>query len=73
MNDWTARSIDIPLDFLDEGAYQADVFADGPNADRIGNDYTRTIRAVKKGETITVQLAPGGGWTARLMPGKPTE
>ena len=45
-----------------------DVWADGPNADRNGMDFTRTTREVSRADTLRLQLAPGGGYVARLRP-----
>jgi alpha-glucosidase len=68
MTDWTARDLTLRLDFLGEGSYQAELFSDGVNAHRIGNDYQKTKRQVTRGETITVTMAPGGGWAAKFTP-----
>jgi hypothetical protein len=53
-----------------EGGYRAEIFADGMNADRDATDYTRTVQTLEGGKPVTVKLAPGGGWTARLEPAK---
>jgi alpha-glucosidase len=68
MTDWTARDLTLRLDFLGEGTYQAEIFADGINAHRIGNDYQKTTRQVTRGDTLTVTMAPGGGWAAKFTP-----
>lgn len=71
MTNWTARSLKIKLDFLQAGkVYHATIFKDGPNADRIGNDYVKTEMQVKKGDKMTVEMASGGGWSARFTLGK---
>ena len=41
---------------------------DGINADVRAIDYKKEHRAVRKGQTIRLNLAPGGGWVARLTP-----
>ena len=69
INNWTARELTLDLSFL-SGAYRAEIFADGINADRDATDYTREVRAVEGGKPLTVRMAPGGGWTARLTPAK---
>lgn len=66
MTDWTARDIEIDFSFLEEGTFEADVFADGINADRAAEDYKHTSLRVKSGDKVKVHLAPGGGWTAIL-------
>lgn len=67
MTDWSPRTLNVNLDFLQDGkTYKAEIFADGLNAARVGNDYTLTKRTVKKGDHLQLQLAPGGGWAARF-------
>ncbi len=69
INNWTARELTLDLSFL-KGGYTAEIFADGINADRDATDYTRTVRRLEGGKPLTVKLAPGGGWTARLEPAR---
>jgi len=66
LNNWTARDITVDLDFLGEGLWNADIFSDGVNADRCGEDYRRSSDTVDSSGRINVHLAPGGGWTARI-------
>ena len=41
MTNWTPRSCTIDLSFLGEGNYEAEIFADGVNADREATDYKK--------------------------------
>ncbi len=74
VNDGTAREVTVSFDFLDPGkTYRATIWKDGEGATyetearhRIAYD-SRTIR---KGDTLTLWLAPGGGAAVRLQPGK---
>ena len=66
MTDWTARTIDVPLTFLPAGTYAATIVSDGMNADRYAADYRIEKREVKSAATLTLRLAPGGGYVARL-------
>jgi len=70
MTSWTPRTIQLKMDFLGSGNYTAEIFSDGPNAHRVGTDYVRTVKQVKAGDEISVEMAPGGGWTARITPVK---
>ncbi len=64
---WQAHKVQMSLDFLDsDKSYEIEIFSDGQNADRVGNDYQVTKKIVKKGEIINADLAPGGGYAARL-------
>jgi alpha-glucosidase len=66
MTNWTARDLDLDLSFLGSGSYQADIYRDGPNADRVGIDYRRETRRVSSTDRLKIHLAPGGGWAARV-------
>jgi alpha-glucosidase len=68
MTDWTARELNMKLDFLGEGTYNAELFMDGVNADRIGSDYQKLTRQVTRNDQIKVSMAPGGGWAAKFTP-----
>jgi alpha-glucosidase len=72
MTDWTPRELIVDFFFLDEGSYIVDVYRDGINADRIGNDYEKIVRTISREDRMTIGLAPGGGWAARItrVPGK---
>ena len=68
MTDWTSRSLDIDLSFLPEGTLTMDAYQDGNNADRWASDYKKTTSRVNKGTRLTIRLASGGGWAARIHP-----
>lgn len=67
MTNWNPRTLTVNFDFLDpDQSYQAEVFMDGPNAERVGSDYSRVTKTVKKGDEIKLEMAAGGGWSARF-------
>jgi alpha-glucosidase len=66
MTDWTARTLNIPLSFLDNEKYHAIIYADGINADRYASDYILSNQYLTRIDTLNIQLAPGGGWVARI-------
>ena len=80
-NDWflgaigdeEPRSSTITLDFLDPGrSYTAEIYRDGPGADwKTDGRHSIVIekREVKRGDTMTLQLAPGGGQAIRFVAG----
>ena len=68
MTDWSERKLKVDLFFLGKGKYEAVVFADGPNASRIGIDYTKSVKSVSSKDVLPVHMAPGGGWAAHLKP-----
>ena len=66
MTDWSPREIELPLSFLPNGAWTADLWQDGPNAARYGADYAHASRPVAASDHVTIRLAPGGGWVAHF-------
>jgi len=66
MTDWTARTLDIDLLFLPVGTFRMDAYEDGPNAYRVGIDYKKKKLSVNKNSRIKINMAPGGGWAARI-------
>ena len=69
--DWDKiRAVDLLAvlrSFLGKGQWKADIFADGPNADRAGIDYARSAATVKPTDALTLKLAPGGGYAAKFV------
>jgi len=64
-----ARTLELRLDFLDEGAtYRAVIYEDGPTADFERNPYEMTIRQqeVNCQSTLTLRLARSGGAGIRI-------
>jgi alpha-glucosidase len=66
MTDWTPRNLEVDLSFLPEGNFTMEVYQDGVNADRYASDYKKTTVAVNKNTKLTLPLASGGGWAARI-------
>jgi alpha-glucosidase len=61
--DATARTLEIPLDFLGKGRYAATIIRDGKDARYDGDRLSHTVqkRTVRSAEKVKVRLAPGGG------------
>ncbi|RPI00991.1 MAG: Retaining alpha-galactosidase, partial [Calditrichaeota bacterium] len=68
ITDWTARQMKVSLNFLTQGQWQAEIYCDGINADRYASDYAVHRRMVQREDTLMLELAPAGGWVARLSP-----
>ncbi|MFL6450900.1 MAG: glycoside hydrolase family 97 protein [Bryobacteraceae bacterium] len=62
------REIDVPLEFLGPGKYQAQIFADAPDADRYPKNVAITRRAVDQTTHLKAKLASGGGYAVRIVP-----
>lgn len=69
VTDGEARDLQLPLDFLGEGRYQAIIYEDGPDADYRTNPYPMTIRRldVDRSSVLNLHLAPGGGVAIQLL------
>lgn len=68
MCDWTARTLTVKLDFLNDGDYSFTSCEDGINADRNATDYVIRNSSVIKGDLLTINMAPGGGFMMRIEP-----
>jgi len=71
MTDWTPRQGHVELSFLGDGNYQMTAYEDGPDAAHRASDYRKTTTAVGRTTKVTMKLAPGGGWAARIQPRLP--
>jgi alpha-glucosidase len=67
MTNWTARDIRIPLSFLGQGEYKAEMYKDGPDADRHPTEVTSATQAVTARDSFSVRLARGGGFVVRFQ------
>ena len=63
-----ARKLTVDFSFLDDKNYTAQIWQDGINADRNGNDFKMITQEVNKNTKLEISLAPGGGWVARVFP-----
>jgi alpha-glucosidase len=69
VTDEQARDAVVRLDFLPAGKrYTATIYRDGPTAEMgaKGKDMVVESRQVRRGDTINVRMAPGGGFAIRL-------
>ncbi|MEA1997607.1 MAG: glycoside hydrolase family 97 catalytic domain-containing protein, partial [Gemmatimonadota bacterium] len=69
MTDWDEREIELPLDFLENGAWKANLWADsqGRRA-KAGDVDTSEIEEITSGETLTIKMSSGGGFAAVFEP-----
>ena len=70
MNNWTARDLEIDFSFLPDGNFEMSAYQDGENADRMASDYKLVKMPVTRATKLKINLAPGGGWAARIQPAK---
>jgi alpha-glucosidase len=70
MTNWDARDVEIPLGFLGTGEYEAEIFADGADADQVATSLDVTKKRVTLDDKLSIHLAPGGGLAVILTPAK---
>lgn len=68
MSDEHSRAMKVKLDFLPLGSYDIEIFQDGINANRFAEDYKKITKTVTNQDSLTINLASGGGFTARITP-----
>lgn len=65
---WDAFTHQVSLDFLGDGNYEAEVLEDGVNADKAAQDHKISKRVMDKSATLSIKMAPGGGFAAVIVP-----
>ena len=60
------RTLQLWLGFLGEGEYGITAYADGEKAATEPRQVAISTKTVRSGETLTVELAPSGGYAAHL-------
>jgi len=66
INNWEPAEFKLPLQFLPEGNFLIEIAADGINAAKNPHDYKITHQEVTRHDEISIKLAPGGGYIARI-------
>ena len=66
MTDWTSRTLEIDFSFLPSGRFRMVAYEDGLNAEKMGHDYKVMTRDIDRTRKLTIRLASGGGWAARI-------
>lgn len=62
------RTCEFDLSFLDKDAvYTMTLFRDGINADRYAEDYKKIVRTVTAADSLKIDMAPSGGFVARIV------
>jgi alpha-glucosidase len=66
MTNWTPRSMEVELPLETGRKYRIEYFSDGINADRYAGDYAHRTTEISGGDKLNIEMAPGGGWTAKI-------
>jgi len=61
------RTVTIPLSFLDNGNYTAEIYTDASDTDINPNNLKKEIKTVTNKDTLTLMLSSGGGQVMRIF------
>ena len=70
ITNWTARDVTVPLEFLGNGKYTAQIYEDAADAGENPKDVTILQQTVSGTDTLTLHLASGGGCAIRFVPAR---
>lgn len=68
LTNWDQRKLSINFDFISNVKYKAQILKDGINANKYGSDFKTDEIYILKDQTLEIDMAKGGGWTAILTP-----
>jgi alpha-glucosidase len=71
LTNWDARAVKVPLSFLGEGKYVAEIYADAPDAATEATHTTFTKQPVDRGTVLDVEMVSGGGNAIWIHPEEP--
>lgn len=66
LTNWDERDLVLDLSFLGEGTYEAEIFKDGVNANRLASDYAKEVISIPADKKLPIKMASGGGFAARI-------
>lgn len=66
LTNWDAREAVLDLSFLEGDGWKVESFSDGRNAHRAACDYVMRTEPLPADKKLTVRMAPGGGFAARI-------
>jgi alpha-glucosidase len=70
MTNESGRTLQVPRDFLKKGAHSMTEYADSANAATDPKELSTSTKTMRAGETLSIRLAPSGGYAAHLSPAK---
>ncbi|HEX4286137.1 MAG TPA: glycoside hydrolase family 97 protein [Terracidiphilus sp.] len=68
LTDWTARDLRVPLSFLGNGKYVAEIYEDAADAEQNPKNVSIRKQSVQGTDTLRLHLAGGGGCAIRFVP-----
>ncbi|HUX28977.1 MAG TPA: glycoside hydrolase family 97 protein [Terracidiphilus sp.] len=61
LTNWDARTVEVPLSFLGDGDYEAEIYSDAPDAAQEPTHTTFSKLTVNRNSVLTVNMVSGGG------------
>ena len=61
LTNWEERNSKVPLDFLGEGKYVAEIYADAPDAGSNATHISFSKRPVDRTTVLDIHMVSGGG------------
>lgn len=61
LTNWEQRDVKVPLDFLGDGKYTAEIYADAPDAAEEATHSTFSTQAVDRNTVLDAHMVSGGG------------
>ena len=71
LTNWEERNTKVPLDFLGDGKYVAEIYADGPDAASNATHIAFSKRPVDRSTVLDVHMVSGGGNAIWIHPAEP--
>jgi len=68
ITNWDARTVKVPLEFLGEGKYQAEIYADAADAGANATHTEFSKETVDRNTVLTVRMVSGGGNAVWIHP-----
>jgi alpha-glucosidase len=66
MNNSIKKSIEVKLDFLQEGKYEMEIWADSEKSDKQPMELQKKKQIINKGDTLKIDLSTNGGYVATI-------
>jgi alpha-glucosidase len=68
ITDWTARTVTIPLRFLPDGKFRAEIWKDAADSDINAEHLEKENKTVNSRDDLAIRMSPGGGCVMILEP-----
>ncbi|MDR0833555.1 MAG: glycoside hydrolase family 97 protein [Candidatus Symbiothrix sp.] len=66
LTNWDKRTLELDLSFLGAGNFQATVFKDGVNANKVARDYKKEVIDIPSDRKLSIDMASGGGYVMHI-------